>query len=107
MATRKGKQRRLSDQSRTVTATSAKTPGTLSAAKEGTPEDLRAHAVRQLSGVGNRRIELASELADLDSALRPLILEAVAAGVPYRRIEELTGVSRASVTRWTRQAASG
>lgn len=90
-----------------MAATPAETPGATSAATEATPEDLRAHAVRQLSGVGRRRIELASELADLDSALRPLVQEAVAAGVPYRRIEELTGISRASVTRWTRQMVSG
>jgi DNA-directed RNA polymerase specialized sigma24 family protein len=43
-------------------------------------------------------------LERLDTRLRPLILEAVAAGVPYRRIAELTGVSRATVARWAEDA---
>lgn len=34
--------------------------------------------------------------------IRPVVLEAIDAGVPYRRIAELTGISRATVSRWAK-----
>ncbi len=49
---------------------------------------------------GQERARLAAELERLDTKLRPLILEAIKAGVPYRRVAELTGISRATVARW-------
>ncbi|MEV7390233.1 helix-turn-helix domain-containing protein [Streptomyces sp. NPDC091215] len=69
-----------------------------------TPEDARAKAVRQLVEPGEERVRLAAELERLDARLRPLILEAVSAGVPYRRLAELTGISRATVARWGKSA---
>ncbi|MFF4604001.1 helix-turn-helix domain-containing protein [Streptomyces sp. NPDC001339] len=65
-----------------------------------TPEDARAQAVRQLMEPGEERVRLSAELERLDAKLRPLILEAIEAGVPYRRVAELTGISRATVARW-------
>ncbi|GFE24137.1 helix-turn-helix domain-containing protein [Streptomyces nigrescens] len=65
-----------------------------------TPEDARAKAVRQLMEPGQERTRLAAELERLDTKLRPLILEAIKVGVPYRRVAELTGISRATVARW-------
>lgn len=67
-----------------------------------TPEDRRALMVRKLSAPGERRMQLAAELQELDRIVRPLVVQAVAADVPYRRIAELTGVSRATVARWVR-----
>jgi DNA invertase Pin-like site-specific DNA recombinase len=43
-------------------------------------------------------------LERLDTHLRPLILEAISAGVPTRRVAELTGISRATVARWGKNA---
>jgi hypothetical protein len=65
-----------------------------------TPEDARATAVRLLLEPGRERARLAAELERLDADLRPLVLGAIEAGVPYRRISELSGVSRATVARW-------
>jgi uncharacterized protein YerC len=45
---------------------------------------------------------LAQELAELEAGLRPAVLAAVSAGVPYRRLEELTGIPRATVARWAK-----
>ncbi|WP_158684314.1 MULTISPECIES: helix-turn-helix domain-containing protein [Streptomyces] len=82
---------------RTVQASASDAPA-------GTPEDARAKAVRQLVEPGKERVHLAAELERLDARLRPLVLEAVAAGVPYRRVAELTGISRATVARWGKGA---
>lgn len=65
-----------------------------------TPEDARADAVRRLIEPGKQRLHLVAELETVDTALRPLVVEAVRAGVPYRRIAELTSISRATVARW-------
>lgn len=73
-------------------------------AHASTPEDARAKAVRQLVEPGKERVRLAAELERLDTHLRPLVLEAVSAGVPTRRIAELTGLSRATVARWGKNA---
>lgn len=67
-----------------------------------TPEDARAKAVRQLVSPGEERIRFATELEQLDAKIRPLVLAAVQADVPYRRIAELTGISRATVARWAK-----
>lgn len=73
--------------------------------EDGGPEERRAKAVRQLVKPGRRRLELAAELDRASAALRPLILEAVQAGLTYRRIAELTGISRATVGRWVKESA--
>ncbi|MEV8093715.1 helix-turn-helix domain-containing protein [Kitasatospora sp. NPDC085879] len=66
------------------------------------PEDRRAQAVRSLVEPGQRRRVLAAELEQVEAELRPMVLEAVAAGVTYRRIAELSGISRATVARWNK-----
>ncbi|MEU8958803.1 helix-turn-helix domain-containing protein [Streptomyces sp. NPDC048518] len=53
---------------------------------------------------GEQRLQLVAELDRLDAALRPLVIQAVHAGVPYRRIAELTNISRATVARWGKHA---
>ncbi|MGV4986123.1 hypothetical protein ACVB8X_19600 [Streptomyces sp. NRAIS4] len=95
MSTRRNRQRPRAVQRppRTVQAPASDTPAS-------TPEDARAKAVRQLVEPGKERVRLASELERLDTHLRPLILEAISAGVPTRRVAELTGISRATVARW-------
>ncbi|MEU3740138.1 helix-turn-helix domain-containing protein [Streptomyces sp. NPDC032198] len=72
-------------------------------APAGTPEDARAEAVRGLMAPGEQRLRLVAELDRLDTALWPLVVQAVHAGVPYRRIAELTNISRATVARWGKQ----
>ncbi|WP_455353066.1 hypothetical protein [Streptomyces sp. SYSU K217416] len=56
--------------------------------------------MQRLLEPGAERSRLASELERLDRDLKPLVLAAVEAGVPYRRIAELTSISRATVARW-------
>ncbi|MET9520470.1 hypothetical protein [Streptomyces sp. NPDC002994] len=56
---------------------------------------------------GERRRSLVQEIGKIEAQLRPVVLDAVSAGVPYRRIEELTGISRATVARWAKAGASG
>ena len=67
-----------------------------------TPEERRALAVRSLMEPGGRRRMLVQELTEVDAALRPVVLGAVSVGVPYRRLEELTGIPRATVARWVK-----
>ena len=63
-----------------------------------TPEDRRAAAVRALERLGADR-------ADLDQRSRAEVLAARAAGVPVRRVAELTGIAPDTVTRWTEERA--
>ncbi|WP_354670128.1 helix-turn-helix domain-containing protein [Streptomyces sp. S.PNR 29] len=99
MSTRRNRQRSKAVQRppRTVQAPA-------SDASAATPEDARAKAVRQLVDPGKERVRLAAELERLDAHLRPLVLEAIRAGVPTRRVAELTGISRATVARWGKNA---
>jgi DNA-directed RNA polymerase specialized sigma24 family protein len=99
MSTRRTRQRPKAVQRppRTVQAPASDAPA-------GTPEDARAQAVRQLMEPGKERVRLAAELERLDTQLRPLVLEAIKAGVPTRRVAELTGISRATVARWGKHA---
>ena len=66
------------------------------------PEQDRAAAVGRLAGLGAERLRLLGELAQLDEELRPRVRFALSVGVPYRRIEELTGYSRSALSRWSR-----
>lgn len=70
--------------------------------EDGSPEGQRAQAVRALMEPGRQRRRAAAELERLDAVLRPLVVSAAASGVPHRRIEELTGVSKATVGRWAK-----
>jgi hypothetical protein len=63
--------------------------------------------VQKLLEPGAERTRIAAELDRLDAVLRPLVLEAVEVGVPYRRIAELTSISRATVARWGKEPLSG
>lgn len=65
-------------------------------------EEQRAEVARELADLGKRRLRLVGQLKDVDGDLRPAVIKAARAGLPYRRIEELTGVSRATVGRWAR-----
>jgi DNA-directed RNA polymerase specialized sigma24 family protein len=67
-----------------------------------TPEEARASAARSLAEPGRERLRLVARLEEVDKSIRPLVAQAVAAGLPYRRIAELTGVSRATVGRWVK-----
>jgi DNA invertase Pin-like site-specific DNA recombinase len=71
-----------------------------------TPAQLREEAAQRLIEPGRRRRELVAQLADVDAEIRPLVMDAIAAEVSHRRIQELTGISRATLTRWTRAATS-
>ncbi|MEU5840142.1 hypothetical protein ABZ820_41785 [Streptomyces diacarni] len=68
-----------------------------------TPEEARAAAVAALAGPGAERRELSARLSALDETLRPLVREAVSAGVPQPRIGELTGLARNTVRAWSRE----
>jgi DNA-directed RNA polymerase specialized sigma24 family protein len=70
------------------------------------PEERRAQAVNALSEPGQQRIQLNADLLALDQRLRPLVIRAAVAGVPYRRIAELTGISHATVARWLKDAGA-
>ncbi len=66
-----------------------------------TPEEIRAAAVAALVAPGAERRELAARMAEVDAVLRPLVREAVAAGVPQPRIGELTGLARGTIRAWS------
>ena len=70
-----------------------------------TPEERRAQAVAALMTPGEERRELLARVAELDGDLRPLVREAVAAGVPQPRIVEITGLARNTIRAWSRAAA--
>ncbi|MFG1903021.1 helix-turn-helix domain-containing protein [Micromonospora carbonacea] len=71
------------------------------------PEQERAAAVSRIAGFGAERLRLLRELEQVDETLRPRVLQAVAAGVPYRRIAELTGYSRSAISRWGQPTNGG
>ena len=67
-----------------------------------TPEEIRAKAVNALMGPGGERRSLTARLAEVDATLRPLVREAVAAGIAHPRIMELTGLARGTVREWSK-----
>lgn len=67
-----------------------------------TPEEIRAAAVAALMTPGAERLQLAARMAELETTLRPLVRDAVAAGIPQSRITELTGLARNTVRAWSR-----
>ncbi|MFJ8628882.1 hypothetical protein ACIRD3_39375 [Kitasatospora sp. NPDC093550] len=69
-----------------------------------TPSQLRADAEAKLAGPGARRIQLQSDIDDLDEELLPLVVEARAMEVPFRRITELTGIASNTVRAWIKKA---
>jgi hypothetical protein len=68
-----------------------------------TPEEIRAAAVAALIAPGGERRQVAARLTELDAVLRPLVRDAVAAGVPQPRIGELTGLARNTIRAWSRE----
>lgn len=66
-----------------------------------TPEEVRAAAVAALSGPGAERLKLMAQVDQIDERLRPLVRDAVAAGVPKTRIRELTGLARGTIGSWS------
>ncbi|MEV4663422.1 hypothetical protein AB0J85_15910 [Micromonospora echinofusca] len=65
------------------------------------PEQDQAVAVRGIAALGAERLRLLHELDQVDEDLRPRVQTAIAVGVPYRRIAELTGYSRSTLSRWS------
>ena len=70
-----------------------------------TPKALRAAAADALRAPGRRRLAALAKLDQLDTELRPLVIAAVTAEVPYRMITELTGLSHTTAIKWAKQAA--
>ena len=73
-------------------------------ANEISPADIRAAALGALSEPGERRRRLLAELAQVEEELRPLIARAVRAEVPHRQIQEVTGISRPTITKIARDS---
>lgn len=69
-----------------------------------TPEEIRAEAVSALMAPGEERRRLLARVTEIDETLRPLIRNAVEAGVPQPRIVEITGVARNTIRAWSRTA---
>ena len=65
-----------------------------------TPEESRAAAVSALVGPGQDRLEAVARVAEIDGRLRPLVRQAIAAGVPGTRVRELTGLARGTIRAW-------
>jgi hypothetical protein len=73
---------------------------------ELTQEERQAELARQLIAPGKQRARLLAALAELDeTTIRPLVLAAVEARIPQRRIAELASVSRVTVSRWLKSTA--
>jgi len=72
-----------------------------------TPAELRAEAEQALKPLGQRRIKLLAELEAVDAELRPVIANAVAMEVPFRRINELTAVAPNTARAWHRALQGG
>lgn len=67
-----------------------------------TPAQLRAEAEAALKTPGARRIKIKRQLDEVEQELRPLVVQAVAMEVPYRRITELTGVAPNTARAWAK-----
>lgn len=67
-----------------------------------TPAQLRAAAETDLKPLGTKRLRIKAQLDALDEELRPVVVRAVAMEVPYRRIQELTGVSPNTARAWAK-----
>lgn len=72
--------------------------------KEISPAEIRAAALGALSEPGERRRRLLAELAEIEQELRPLIAKAVRVEVPHRQIQEVTGISRPTITKIARDS---
>lgn len=66
---------------------------------------LREAAADELRPIGQRRIELVSELEVLDREIRPLVVRAARAEVSVRRISRMTGLSTTTITKWTKESS--
>lgn len=63
----------------------------------------RAEAERALEAPGARRIAAKAEMRKADEALKPLVLRAIKANVPIRRVAELTGLTTSTVMLWGKE----
>lgn len=70
-----------------------------------TPAQLRATAEAALKPLGSKRIKIKNQLDEVEAELRPLVVQAVAMEVPYRRITELTGVASNTARAWATKHA--
>ncbi len=64
--------------------------------------EMRAEAEEDLRPLGRKRIELMACLNEIDKELRPKVLAASEVEISARRIGELTGLARNTVTAWRR-----
>lgn len=71
-----------------------------------TPADLRAAAENELREPGQRYLRKLAELEVIRAELRPLIVNAVANEVPFRRIAELTTITPNTARAWHRRAST-
>ena len=69
-------------------------------------EERQAAAVRQLDAHGKRLLEAKLVVEDEWRRLKPVAQEALRAGVPTRRVRQLTGVSLATINRWSHEESS-
>lgn len=69
-----------------------------------TPAELRAAAEAELTPIGAEYQRLLAELEDVKGELRPAVIAAVDVELPLRRIQELTGVSPNTATKWHKTA---
>ena len=70
------------------------------------PEQERANAAAMLGALGLERLAVVRQLDALDEQLKPFVQQAVRAELPYRRISELTGYSRSTIARWSKDFGS-
>ncbi|MFI7278621.1 hypothetical protein [Streptomyces sp. NPDC049879] len=70
-----------------------------------TPAEMRADAEAALTPLGQERMELLARLDEIDSELRPLVLEALTVEVSERRIAQLTALARGTIRAWRAKGA--
>jgi transposase len=64
-------------------------------------EEAQADAIRAMLPVAKKRLAAMEQVKQLTEELRPLVEDALRAGVTTRRIRELTGLGPDTITRWT------
>ena len=64
-------------------------------------EEAQAEAVRALIPVAEERLAARAQVDRLTAELRPLVEDALRAGVSTRRIRQLTGLGPDTINKWT------
>jgi hypothetical protein len=63
----------------------------------------KVEAERALRAPGERRLRAKEELRRADDELRPVVVKAMKANLPIRRIAEMTGLATTTVMLWGRE----